>query len=367
MFAVLIILISVITEVYAGQNEEMIAAHERGDYDKAFALAKPQALRGDAQAQFALGVMYSSGQGVRQNDAEATKWFRKSAEQGFSKAQYNLGYMYHQGRGINRNDHEAAYWYRKAAEQGIALAQLNLGNMYARGAGVDQDKDEAVKWYRRAAEQGDKDALEMLNRLNTNTVTKNNIQTKAEDQKKCTDRLSFAGISWTDTPQDVGKKFIKAVNAPPFWNRMNDDIGTPMTFDNNTPYKYSDIDAQYRQACGRALLHLVIDPTELSKSYVKDAEFFFTKSKILLYYIIYFWSAYDENVYDSMKRKYGTEKERSNGWAVWDCGFERLYLQLSRGDSVYSRRAIYINVSGINEEIQKCNIAAEKRDQQIKR
>mgnify|MGYP000843567632 CR=1 FL=1 len=366
LFAALIIFISVITEVYAGQNEEIIAAHKSGDYDKAFTLAKPLALQGDAQAQYALGVMYSSGQGVRQNDAEATKWYRKSAEQGFSKAQYNLGNMYHQGKGVSQNDNEAVKWYRKAAEQGFALAQFNLGNMYARGAGVDQDKDEAVKWYKRAAEQGDKDALEMLNRLNTNTVTKNNIQTKAVDQKKCTDLLSFAGISWTDTPQDVGKKFIKAVNAPPFWNRMNDPKGAFMHFDNHPPYKYSDINAQYDQACGSVLLHLMIDPDELRKGYVKDAEFFFTKSKKLLYYVIYFWSQYNENVYDSMVSKYGTEKERSNGWAVWDCGSERLYLQLSRGDSVYSRKAIYINVSDINGEIQKCNIAAEKRDQQIK-
>jgi len=73
LFAALIIFISVITEVYAGQNEEIIAAHKSGDYDKAFTLAKPLALQGDAQAQYALGVMYSSGQGVRQNDAEATK------------------------------------------------------------------------------------------------------------------------------------------------------------------------------------------------------------------------------------------------------------------------------------------------------
>ena len=40
------------------------------------------AARGDAWAQFNLGVMYSTGQGVVENDVEAVKWFRKAAEQG---------------------------------------------------------------------------------------------------------------------------------------------------------------------------------------------------------------------------------------------------------------------------------------------
>ena len=35
--------------------------------------------------------MYDTGNGVAQNDTEALKWFRKSAEQGYAKAQYNLG------------------------------------------------------------------------------------------------------------------------------------------------------------------------------------------------------------------------------------------------------------------------------------
>ena len=36
----------------------------------------------DADAQFNLGVMYDTGEGVPQDDAEAVRWFRLAAEQG---------------------------------------------------------------------------------------------------------------------------------------------------------------------------------------------------------------------------------------------------------------------------------------------
>jgi TPR repeat protein len=45
--------------------------------------------QGFAVAQFNLGVMYSDGQGVPQNDAEAVRWYRLAAEQGHAGAQFS--------------------------------------------------------------------------------------------------------------------------------------------------------------------------------------------------------------------------------------------------------------------------------------
>ena len=69
-------------------------------------------------------------------------------------AQYNLGFMYTNGEGVPRDNAEAVRWYRLAAEQGYAKAQLNLGGMYALGRGLPQDDAEAVRWFRLAADQG---------------------------------------------------------------------------------------------------------------------------------------------------------------------------------------------------------------------
>ena len=61
--------------------------------------------------------------------------FRQAAEQGHASAQFNLGLMYATGEGVPEDDAEAVRWYRMAAEQGHAGAQFNLGLMYATGGG----------------------------------------------------------------------------------------------------------------------------------------------------------------------------------------------------------------------------------------
>ena len=115
---------------------------------------KTAAEQGDAAAQFNLGLMYSTGEGVPRNYTEATRWYRMAAEQGFAEAQVYLGLMYLDGRSVPRNYTEAVRWFRMAAEQGFAEAQFLLGNMYDTGEGVPQNDTEAARWYRMVAEQG---------------------------------------------------------------------------------------------------------------------------------------------------------------------------------------------------------------------
>jgi TPR repeat protein/WD40 repeat protein len=119
-------------------------------------LAKAQA--GDAQAQLDLGMAYATGKGVDTNYVEATKWFRKAAEQNHALAQNNLGVSYNNGRGVAKDEVEAVKWFRKADEQNLASAQDNLGLMYQEGRGVAKDEAEALRWYRKAAEQNSADA-----------------------------------------------------------------------------------------------------------------------------------------------------------------------------------------------------------------
>ena len=63
--------------------------------------------------------MYAQGQGVRQNNAEAVRWYRKAAEQGIGEAQYNLGLMYEEGQGVSKNRKVAKEWYKKACDNGL--------------------------------------------------------------------------------------------------------------------------------------------------------------------------------------------------------------------------------------------------------
>jgi TPR repeat protein len=116
---------------------------------------KAAAEQGNADAQVSLGLMYASGTSVRQDDAEALKWFRKAAEQGHANAQYSLGLSYYEGKGVSGDDLEARKWFQKAAEQGHVAAQNNLGAMYRMGTGVKPDYAQARQWFRKAADQGD--------------------------------------------------------------------------------------------------------------------------------------------------------------------------------------------------------------------
>lgn len=65
-------------------------AYERGDYEHAYRQLHLLANRGNAEAQYRLGVMYETGEGVDWDDYEARKWYLKAAEQGLPKAQYRL-------------------------------------------------------------------------------------------------------------------------------------------------------------------------------------------------------------------------------------------------------------------------------------
>ena len=51
--------------------------------------------------------MYRTGNGVPKDSAEAAKWYRKAAVRGHAEAQYNLGVMYAEGEGVPKDDTEA--------------------------------------------------------------------------------------------------------------------------------------------------------------------------------------------------------------------------------------------------------------------
>ena len=59
--------------------------------------------------------MYGEGRGVPQDYAEAARWYRLAAERGDAQAQYNLGLAYARGEGVTQNAVEAHVWFNLAA------------------------------------------------------------------------------------------------------------------------------------------------------------------------------------------------------------------------------------------------------------
>jgi hypothetical protein len=92
--------------------------------------------------------------GVVAESAAKIEKMRKAAAQGNAIAQFNLGLLYYSGEGVPQDYKRAAQWYQKAAEQGNADAQSDLGFAYENGHGVPQDYVQAFKWIDLAASQG---------------------------------------------------------------------------------------------------------------------------------------------------------------------------------------------------------------------
>ena len=58
-----------------------------------------------------------------EDDIEAVRWYRLAAEQGNANAQFNLGTMYDTGEGVPEDDIEAYALFSIAAAQGIEKAK----------------------------------------------------------------------------------------------------------------------------------------------------------------------------------------------------------------------------------------------------
>ena len=73
--------------------------------------------------------MYTKGEAVPEDHAEAVKWFRRAAGQGHADAdadaQNNLGFMYDKGNGVPEDNVLAYHWFNLAAAQGYETAGKN--------------------------------------------------------------------------------------------------------------------------------------------------------------------------------------------------------------------------------------------------
>jgi len=146
----------------AADTDRAMKAMRAGDFKTALEELRPLAARGDAHAQFLLGMLYDSGRGVAPDPATAASWYRKAAAQKHALAQVYLGILYYSGEGVKKDPVEAGRWFRPAAESGNDQGQFYLGWMYESGTGVKQNPNEAIRWLSKSAAQQNTRAMGML-------------------------------------------------------------------------------------------------------------------------------------------------------------------------------------------------------------
>lgn len=188
---------------------------EKADLDD----LKGRAVKGDVEAQVALGLTYVKGEDVEQDFAEAQKWWDAAAKQGDAAAQYYLGLMSARGDGVDKDmaaakkqwedaagqDHigalyslamlyvegeavqgdyaEAGKYFLRAAELGNVQSQFNISVLYAQGLGFPQSNESSYAWARLAADQGHPNAKEMLKTLEPQMSEEQMTSAQAEHEK----------------------------------------------------------------------------------------------------------------------------------------------------------------------------------------
>jgi uncharacterized protein len=123
-------------------------ADDRATFNGMLALAN----KGDAEAQYHVGMMYNNGIGTQQDPKQAFGWFEKSAAGHDPLGAFKLGCYYAgQFAGVVKTDEDAALKYKLvSAEAGYSLAQHDVAVHYARLGNFE----EAVKWLKLASDQG---------------------------------------------------------------------------------------------------------------------------------------------------------------------------------------------------------------------
>ena len=162
----LLIALGVFVAVTAGSSSvviagfyEGVAAYDKGDYKTALPEFRLSAAKGDARAQYNLGVMYRTGKGVTQDYQEADRWYRNAAELGHAGAQFSLGLMYQEGfigkmyvkgQGIKKNYVKAYKWFNIAASNGHQPSKKNMSAVEKEMTPDDVAKAQALaqEWMR---------------------------------------------------------------------------------------------------------------------------------------------------------------------------------------------------------------------------
>lgn len=102
--------------------------------------------RGDAESQFSLGYIFSTGKHIPASHKKAVFWYSKAADQSHAAALFNLGVRYESGTGVNKDERLALSLYRRSAEGGLIRACEELSQIYEIGKFGEQSAPESKLW-----------------------------------------------------------------------------------------------------------------------------------------------------------------------------------------------------------------------------
>ena len=218
LLILLFLSLSFSSQVYADKGFDF---YQAGNFKGAAREWIKEARGGSSSAQYNLGLIYSTGEGVPKDLRNSLFWYEKSLKQGFPKAftvlgkwyysgndvvevdyskayeyfyeatknhdeeaAYHLGLMYENGNGIHKDLPMAETMYRRAALSGSSAASFRLAFFYESGkGGLKKNYSKALEWYRQSYKQGNGAANSSINRMVSALKKQNAIEKAARDAK----------------------------------------------------------------------------------------------------------------------------------------------------------------------------------------
>lgn len=121
-------------------------------------LAFREAVRGNPQAQYAIGINYMLGTEVDKDARKGRFWLERAADAGVGCAWAWLGSIYETGDGVTQDLAKARELFEIAAVEDLDWALVRLAPMLLNGQGGTIDSNRGLSLYKRAAELGHAEA-----------------------------------------------------------------------------------------------------------------------------------------------------------------------------------------------------------------
>lgn len=133
--------------------------------DKGLVLYKRAARFGVADAWTAMGVHFFE-LGTTKSRLTAIKYYKKAAAFSEPHAIHNLGVIYSTGIGLKQNLNKAYNQFLLAAKLGNTESQFKVGWCLLHGEGTPINKGSAIRWLKKATSAGNAEAKSLLQSLN---------------------------------------------------------------------------------------------------------------------------------------------------------------------------------------------------------
>ena len=114
--------------------QEALDAQKNGDHETARKEFQTLADKGDDKSMINLGVMYHTGEGVKQDYAKAMDWYLKAFAKNNGDALNNIGVMYRDGLGVSTNSKVAYLLFLTVHMEGLGSdsTQIRAGRNLSR-------------------------------------------------------------------------------------------------------------------------------------------------------------------------------------------------------------------------------------------